>query len=97
MDNIKGSGMGCGEKGVCSLPKCMFGCLVDSLGHWTDVSGYTNSMAHPFPLYVFLLFLFIFFYPLKETIEELPLYISQLPILWKCDFPPTHTISNHYV
>lgn len=24
VDNIKGSGMGCGKKGVCSLPKCMF-------------------------------------------------------------------------
>lgn len=32
VDNIKGSGMGCGEKGVCSLVKCMFWCLFDSRG-----------------------------------------------------------------
>lgn len=32
MDNIKGSGMGCGEKGVCSSLKYMFGGLVDSIG-----------------------------------------------------------------
>ena len=38
------------EKGGCCLPKCMFGCLADSPWSLADVSGYINSMAHPFSL-----------------------------------------------